>query len=424
MACATRLYSGFATLFAATVGPLFALHARGRRRLHERFGSWRLELPEVVWFHGASLGEMNGLVPLMRRWRATNPTVPILATATSTTGLERAAEVATLVRLVPFDTPICIRRALGDTRIRAFIFGETEIWPSLIAELESRAVPRCMVNARIGAASYRRYQRFGRLFRPAFAALTEVCAVSAEDERRLVELGVDPSRCRTVGNAKYDLGEAVIAEADKTQLSDFLGLARAPVIVLGSLRPGEEERWFPILQRNRAESLTVVVAPRHPEKFDFFAAALRGAGVPFRRRTAGEGPPVTAGLDVVLLDSLGELRNFYSAAALAFVGGSLVDWGGHNPLEPALWGVPVAIGPATSSVAEIVAALSGAGAVLPLTDDASIAAVVDRVITRDPELGVIGKRGKVVAERFTGAADVIFHRVCQVLKSAQESHAS
>lgn len=430
MTWAIRLYSGVIAVLAFVVGPLFALHGRGRRRLKERFGTWALELPEVVWFHGASLGEMNGLVPIMRRWRATFPEVPILVTATSTTGLDRAADVASVARLVPFDSLLFLRRALGGVRIRAFIFGETELWPGLIAELERRGVPRFMVNARIGARSVRWYRVCGWIFRPAFRALTQVFTVSLDDRRRLLEVGVLEDRCRVVGNAKYDLALAPLTPEQHERLTTFLSPARAPVIVLGSLRPGEEALWFPALSAywdtplsrangaagtTRDTPLTVVVAPRHPEKFEYFAAALRATGMPFRRRSDPLTRPPDKGLDIVLLDTLGELRHFYGFAALAFVGGSLVDWGGHNPLEPALVGVPTATGPATSTVTDIIAALDEAGGRIRLSDEASIAALIRRVVERDSNLAAIGKRGQTVARQFTGVADVVFERICTTL---------
>jgi len=349
----------------------------------------------------------------------TFPETPILATATSTTGLERAAEVASVVRLVPFDSPIFLRRALGKVRIRAFIFGETELWPGLIAELQRRGVPCFMVNARLGARSVRWYRAFGGLFRPAFHALTGVFAVSPDDRRRLLGVGVVADRCEVVGNSKYDLPLVPLTDEQHAGLTAFLAPERAPVIVLGSLRPGEEALWFPVLPAYRDTPLTVVVAPRHPEKFDYFAAALKARGLRFRRRTEPSTPPPDRGLDIVLLDTLGELRQFYGLAALAFVGGSLVDFGGHNPLEPALAGVPTATGPATSSVRDIVAALDEAGGRIPLSDEAAIAALVRRVVERDPSLAAIGERGQTVARRFTGVADVVFGRIRHRLTSAE-----
>jgi len=398
-------------MLAVAVGPLFVLHKRGRLRLGERFGSWSLNVPEVVWFHGASLGEMNGLLPLMRRWKMQFPEIPILATATSTTGLERASTVADYIRLVPFDSGPFIRRAIGAVKVRAFVFGETEIWPGLLGELEERGVPLLMVNARIGEASLRRYRRWGSLFKPMFSALRCVCANSEVDRARLLELGVRDDRCFTLGNAKYDLEAASPSEGERDELRARITPRDVPVIVLGSLRPGEEEWWFPVLREFREASLSVVVAPRHPEKFTWFGEMLEKAGLSFRRWSAPASPVPDAGLDIVLLDALGELRRVYAVADLAFVGGSLVDWGGHNPLEPALLGVPVATGPHMSSVNDVVAAFDAVGCRVVLNDRSSIERLVRRVLERDSKLGEMGELSRSVANRFTGAADGVFARI-------------
>lgn len=417
MNLAARLYGGLTTALAVVVGPFFVLHKRGRLRLSERFGGWSLEVPEVVWFHGASLGEMNGLVPLMRRWRDRFPEVPILATATSTTGLDRASETADYVRLVPFDSATFIRRALGGTQVRAFIFGETEIWPGLIEELNQRGVPLVMVNARIGTASRRRYRRWASLFGPAFSALRCVCANSEGDRLRLVELGVGDDRCVTTGNSKYDGEGFSLGESERAQLRERVTPHGNPVIVLGSVRPGEEEWWFPVLHRFRGVPAVVVVAPRHPEKFSWFADALARADLPFRRWSDPESAAVERGLDIVLLDSLGELRRVYGVADLAFVGGSLVDWGGHNPLEPALLGVPVATGPYMSSVNDVVAAFDESGCRVVIENRASIEDLVTRVVERDRSLQEMGARARAIALRFTGAADAVFACVVEALTS-------
>jgi 3-deoxy-D-manno-octulosonic-acid transferase len=380
-------------------------------RLAERFGGWSLPPGDFVWFHGASLGEMNGLLPLMRRWKRAYPEIPILATATSTTGLERARGAADEMRLIPFDSGVFIRRAIGERRIVGFIFGETEIWPGIIGELKKRGVPLFMVNARIGERSLRRYRRFRSLFADTFRSLTGVFASSEVDRARLVEVGVESSRCRTVGNAKYDLELSAATEEERRELRCTLSPQGGAILVLGSLRPGEERVWFPVLRALRNSSATVVVAPRHPEKFDLFAEALTGAQLSFRRWSNGTGSSNPGGLSVILLDTLGDLRRFYGAADLAFVGGSLVDWGGHNPLEPALLGVPIATGPYMSSVEEVTAALDAAEARIVVSNEEEVRALLDRVLRRDPALFEAGARGCEVARRFTGVADTIFERI-------------
>ena len=416
-----RLYGGVTAALALTVGPLFALHPRGRARLGERFGNWDLPAREFVWFHGASLGEMNGLMPLMRRWRSHFPAVPILVTATSTTGLARAAEVADEVRLVPFDHPVFIERAIGGATFRAFIFGETEIWPGLLGVLERRGVPRWMVNARIGERSLRRYRGWAGLFGPVFGSLTAVHASSMGDRERLIACGVPEIRCHASGNSKYDLATREVSVVEIEAMRRRLSPHGAPLLVLGSLRPGEERFWFPVLREFQHAPLAVVVAPRHPEKFEMFATELRRSGLAFRRWSAPESLPPAEGLDVVLLDTLGDLPVVYRVADFAFVGGSLVDWGGHNPLEPALLGVPIGTGPFMSSVEEIVIALDNGDARIKVETQAEVRALVERVVQRDAGLREMGARGGEVAVRFLGAAERVFASIAAYLEETRGS---
>ncbi|NDC37008.1 MAG: hypothetical protein EBZ48_03030, partial [Proteobacteria bacterium] len=189
MSFVSALYQVAMPALAYCAAPFFYLHPRGRLRLNERYGHWNLPPGSYLWLHGASLGEVQGLIPLCTYIRERFPAKRLLLTATSPTGLEAGRSYVHEVRLLPFDAPALIRRALTGVSVEGFIFGETELWPTLLSSLEKRQVPRCLVNARISDATSGIYLFFGNLFRPHMQALSCICAGDEGSMQRLLNLG-------------------------------------------------------------------------------------------------------------------------------------------------------------------------------------------------------------------------------------------
>ena len=398
------LYS--ASVFAGSLPlyPLFMLGSRGRLRISERYGDWRLTLPDCIWFHGASLGEMNGLLPLMKAVRTGFAQLPILASATSTTGLERAQLGSDHQRLLPLDSTVYLKRALRDIYPRALVFGETELWPGLIGYLSSRGVPMLLVNARISDHTFPRYRLMRPVLGPLLSKLQMVLASDQQSAERFEIMGVPKGKLVVTGNSKYDLvpvlsDQDAIAEFRKSFFEND-----APVLVLASLRPGEEQYWFPALQHAREHDLTlnVIVAPRHAEKFQFFADSLASHGLPFVRRSEKQNAALGRS-GIVLLDTLGELSRVFAFAQAAFVGATLVEIGGHNPLEPAMYGACPVLGPHTANIRDIAGRLDKAEAVTKVRSTQDIIQFMERLASRDGAIRERGERAKAVWSECCGA---------------------
>lgn len=406
------LYAVAVAVLSLIIAPFFLLKARGRARLLERFGIWNLPRDTYVWFHGASMGEINGIVPVIRALRNAHPKHSILLTATSVTGLERAAGEVTQARLLPFDCQWLLRLALGRSDVKALVITETELWPAMIREAKTRGAHICLVNGIVSDYSIRWYRLFRPFVAPLLSNFDSIACASEVSRERLIELGAPANLTSVTGNTKYDLQPSVQDEAAALALKNrFFSESAYSVVVLGSLRPGEETLWFPELAASLATNpkLAVVIAPRHKEKFDFFAQRLDEFGIEFRRHSAS-----SAGCDrtrVILLDTYGELEKVYSFAHTVFVGGSLVDWGGHNPLEAACYGAFLAMGPYARNVRAIVAELESCGALWRIDGPSAIRALLEEIRKAPADLAARGQAGRKVWQSHRGASEKIIARL-------------
>ena len=322
-------------------------------------GARRARTPSVqtIWVHAVSVGEVLAVAPLVAALREGGARPRVLVSTTTRTGqaLARARFGATSVFYFPLDFAFAVRAWLLALRPSLIVLVESELWPRLLHEAARARVPVAVVNGRISPRSWPRYRRLGLLWRPLLRSLALVQAQSGEDAARFGALG---ARGVTVGgNLKYDLPLAAPSPL-LAELRQHLP-ARMPVLVCGSTLAGEEQ----LLLRSVPEDTVVLLAPRHPERFDEVAALLAVQNQSWFRLSAWRGapcylPPGT----VLLLDSVGELAALYALATVAVVGGGFLHRGGHNPLEPAALGKPVVIGPQYANFAESVGILRQADA--------------------------------------------------------------
>ncbi len=340
-------------------------------RLGERFGSSPL-LPrnEVIWIHGASVGEIRAVAPLVKSLHRDFPQHPLLVTSFTATGRAQAQALfgdRALVALLPYDLPFCVNRWLMCVNPIVGIVMETEIWPNLFAACTRRRIPLVMVSARLSKHALVRYRRFRTLIQRTLAQVAMIAAQTEADAEYFQRLGVLPERLVVTGNLKFDVQFPDTLTTQGRGLREKL-FGSACVIAAGSTRENEEPM---VLQAFAALLLTqpacvLVLAPRHPERAAAVAELVKNTGFVFRRRSDGEAP-LKAG-QVLLLDTLGELARFYSAADMAFVGGSLVPLGGHNLLEPAALSLPVLAGPHLANVHDIAELLKAAGGLIVVQD--------------------------------------------------------
>jgi 3-deoxy-D-manno-octulosonic-acid transferase len=358
----------------------------------------------VIWLHAVSVGEVMAATQLIRELHAALPGWVIAVSTTTATGQRLARERLTEspVFYLPLDFAFVIRRYLRVLHPKTLVLMESELWPNLIDQCARGGIPIAVVNARISDRSLPRYLRLRRLWRPLLTKISLYLAQSQENANRLIQVGVPADRVQVSGNLKYDVRTAT---ANALTESLRINLHAGPVIVCGSTLEGEErmllDAWPAVLA---AEPRTVIVlAPRHPDRFATVAALIAERGLPVQKATDFRqypGPIIPG--SVFLLDTIGDLASIYSLGTLAFVGGSLIPSGGHNPLEPAQFGVPVLSGPSFQNFREIVEAMQASSAIRIVSPENLAATFVD-LLRHTSETQKLGERGREVFESQSGA---------------------
>jgi 3-deoxy-D-manno-octulosonic-acid transferase len=350
---------------------------RGRRQpayrehLAERFGWYRVRPARpVIWLHAVSVGETRAAEPLARALAARYPGHELLLTQMTPTGRETAQQLfgdaATIVYL-PYDYPGAVARFLHRFRPRLGILMETEIWFNLIEGCARLGVPLLLANARLSEKSARGYQLAAPLTRAALARLAAVSAQTREDAARLEQLGA--RGVEVTGNLKFDVVLAPRLLALGAELKQRIG--RRPVLLAASTREGEEELALDALARIRVEGLLLLLVPRHPQRFGEVAALLEKRNLAYARRS--DNRAISPDCRVLLGDSMGEMAAYYAACDLAFIGGSLLPYGGQNLIEACAVGRPLLFGPHTYNFAEASRLALAAGAALEVADALTLA---------------------------------------------------
>jgi 3-deoxy-D-manno-octulosonic-acid transferase len=304
-----------------------------------------------VWIQAVSLGEVKSVAPLIRKI-AEKTDCPIRLTTTTETGHQMARELFSStagISYFPLDFRWATNRILSRIRPRVLVLFETEIWPNLIKTAVALGIPVVVVNGRISESSSRWYRLLGPIFHYSFSHISRLGMQSASDAERAVALGAEPGAVSVCGNMKFDaVADPPSADRVEQARRTFLLPKNAPLIVGGSTHEGEEKALLHVLKRIQAvrPEVRLLLAPRHPERFDDVEAFIHLEGFKVLRRSNCAGlahapDPHT----VILLDTIGELAQTYSLSSVSFVGGSLTNVGGHNIIEPASLGKPVVFGP-------------------------------------------------------------------------------
>ena len=295
----------------------------------------------VIWVHAVSVGETIAAGPMVRRLLARNLGATILMTAMTDTGLAQARKMfgdRVTYAYAPYDTPGAIRRFLNRVNPGILVIMETEIWPNMIRQSRKRQVPVFLINARLSEQSARGYERIRGLAVPIMKSISWVAAQAEKDAERFRRIGLDPERVEVTGSVKFDVD--IPEETRQAACALRKQLGDRPVWIAGSTHTGEDEQLLQAHRQilDRHPHALLVIAPRHPDRFETVAEMIRNEGFSLARRSQQEAPDAA---QVYLGDTMGELMMLYGASDLAFIGGSLIPRGGHNPLEPAAWGIPV-----------------------------------------------------------------------------------
>ena len=335
----------------------------------------------VIWVHAVSVGETRAAEPLIRALREKYPQHRVLLTHMTPTGRETGEAIYgdEVTRCyLPYDYPGAVARFLAHFQPRIGILMETEIWPNLIQAGREHGVPLYLVNARLSEKSFSGYQRFPQLARESLAGFTAIAAQSEDDARRLTSLG--GGEVRVTGSIKFDIDPPPAQLELGRSLRREFGESR-PVLLVASTREGEEALVLDTLAHVDVPGLLTVIVPRHPQRFDEVERLLEARGVRFQRRSANAA--ISADTRVVLGDSMGEMFAYYAACDVAFIGGSLLPFGGHNLIEACAAGKPVLIGPHSYNFAEATELAMQAGAALQVPDAKTFAQEAGRLL-RDP----------------------------------------
>ena len=403
-------------LLAPVAVPFVALRMRWRgrpwSRVWESLG-WPPQFafagrPAPIWVHAVSVGEALLALSLLRALRERFPDRPLVVSTSTPTGQavaeEKLSKWVDRVFYAPFDFPWAVRATMRAVRPALVIVLETEVWPNLYREAKLHGAGLLLVNGRISDKSAPRYLALRRLFEPVLANCDSILAQSEQDAERFAAAGAAADAVSVGGNLKYDF-EPGAAELPAPVAALLDSLQPQPVLVAGSTREGEEaaaaEAFLQIAESHPRALL--VAAPRHPPRFDEAFEALGTAGLPVLRRSQLAGDPSLPA--ILLLDSLGELSSLYARATAVFMGGSLNGWGGHNVLEPALYGKPVVVGPHMQNFREIVERLLAADAIVQIEGSQTLAPAWQALLDDPGHAREIGSRGKAVAEAERGATD-------------------
>ena len=363
------IYSLLTFAFFVTVSPYFGYQALRYRKyvnsFWQRLGylpvSLNVDAESSIWIHAVSVGEVLTARALLPELRERYPSLRLFMSTTTMTGQRLARENLQGLDGVfyfPFDLNFIVNRTLRLVKPKLFIMMETEIWPNLLRACHRYDVKTILVNGRISSRSYPRYRAIRPLFCKVLAHVDRFCMQGNESSRRLIELGADPGRVTVTGTLKFDSLETPAARPGLQTKDRVLRYFRISelrhVVVAASTLRGEEEpvlRAFAKIKLDTADAL-LIIAPRHPERFDEVVRMVDSAGFSAARRTD---LPIDSEprVDVVVLDTIGELARLYQIATVVFVGGSLVDVGGHNILEPAIFGKPIVFGPWMQNFKEV-----------------------------------------------------------------------
>ena len=397
-------------------GYLLKMLRRGnyRDKFGQRLGFYDAETrarltPGATWLHAVSVGEVMIALKLAAQMKKEEPALRVALTTTTTTGRAFARKQVPAwieVLYTPLDFWPIMRRAFAVIRPDRVVLVEAEVWPNLTAIAHRRKIPLALVNARLSPRSERRFRKFNFFVRPYFRRLDLICVQEREDVARWRSLGAKPERIHPVGSIKYDPENvASHSEVPQTVLQTFGVDPNRPILLAGSTHPGEEEilgRVFLELRRDFPD-LFLLIAPRHVERVPAIASRLRALGLEsVRRSLAGSG---AAAADCLLLDTTGELRDWYSAATIVFMGKSLTARGGQNPVEPIMAGRPVVFGPQMENFANLARALVAAGGALQPNDEVSLTIALRELLRDGAKREQLIRQARTVLDPHRGATE-------------------
>jgi 3-deoxy-D-manno-octulosonic-acid transferase len=439
------LYSLLLTVGFLALLPWFAIDAFRTRKyvtgLSQRLG----RLPAIasdgrplIWLHCVSVGETEAARPLVRALLDKFPSYRLVVSTTTVTGQRIARDAfgrdAAAVFYFPIDWAWTVRRVLLTLQPAAVLIMETELWPHLLRECHRRAIPVALINGRISITSFRRYKLIRSFIRGLLNHLSIALMQSEQDATRIRELGIPNDRVLMPGNLKFDSAEGPIDSTATENLRHRFGCDRTTRLIVAASTHAPEEQVvidaFKQLKNSQTSyQARLLIAPRHPERFGEVASLLQGSGLTWSRRSAASRVE-DRNCEVILLDTIGELRAAYPLADVAFVGGSIAPHGGHNILEPSAQGVCVITGTHMHNFAAITKAMLDEDAIVQIPKvstsaaPAELAAAINALLSNDSLRRNIGQRALMVCDRNRGATEQTLQMIAGLLETKRKTSAS
>ena len=422
------VYSFLTFVLFVAVSPYFVYQALRYGKyigsLAQRLGflplTVNVDAEESLWIHAVSVGETLTARALISDLRSRYPHLRLFLSTTTIAGQQVARSIQHVdgVFYFPFDWSFIVRRTLDLVKPRVFVMMETEIWPNLLRACRQRGVKTILVNGRISSRSYPRYRLVRPFIRRVLADIDRFCMQSEESARRVIDLGANPSHVTVTGSLKFDSLEMPHGRSRDRVLRFFRLSPSRQVVVAGSTMRGEEAavlRAFARVKRGAPGALAIL-APRHPQRFDEVERLAQESGFVTMRRSA---LPIDAEprADVVILDSIGELAQVYQLATVVFVGGSLVDQGGHNILEPAIFGKPILFGSSMQNFKEIADTFLSNDAGVQVQSAAELETALPDLLADPVRRARLGAAARALVEANRGAKQKTLDILAQLVPS-------
>jgi 3-deoxy-D-manno-octulosonic-acid transferase len=343
-------------LLSPVLAVLFLIKPKLRAGFWQKIGIYpNINSLNTIWIHAVSVGEVNAVENFIKEVRKQYPSISIVLTTVTKTGQlvakNKLSNVVNHILYFPYDFIFSVKAAIKAIKPQAVIIAETEIWPNFSHEIKKNGTPLIIINGRISPGSYKNYKKFSFFFNKFLNNYSLILMQTDDDKKRIIEIGANPDIAETMGNLKYD-NPCTITQNDINIIKESLKKETQKIIIAGSTHKGEDEiilNTYKKLKREHSD-LKLIIAPRHPERNNQVLKLISETGCKYGLRSQNNNFDET---DIIMIDTMGELNKIYSVCDIAFIGGSFSNTGGHNPLEPAIYGIPVISGPTVFNFKDI-----------------------------------------------------------------------
>ena len=359
---------------------------------------------KVIMFHGVSVGEVNAIEKLIKTTRTTFPDINIVVTTGTNTGqdnaLKKLGDAADLITYFPFDTPSCVKRFLDNVKPDIIFIAETEIWPNIAIECNRRNIKLCIINGRISDKTYKVYKFLKPFFKPLLNMYSGIYTQSSEDLKKFLSIGTNPSKTVRMNNLKFDVNPPFV---------DFEFNKSGKVLLAASTHAGEDEIVLNVYTnlRKKYNDLKLIIAPRHLTRKEEVEGIVGSSGFIYGLRSSGINS--MSDIDILILDTIGELSKMFSFADVSFIGGSFSNTGGHNPLESIIFAKPVISGPSIFNFKDIYSIIQNAGAGFVVKSQTEFLAAADELFGNDTKYKQVSEAGNLVFKEQQGALEFVIN---------------